>query len=503
MPTTSPAERRFGIRGRLLVLVTAAIALGLVLAGALTYAVQRGQILDRIDTELAQEVDEVQARADRGRPDGGAYADVDSLMQDFLSFNVLSQDEAMHVFLGDGGGGEGGGSGDRSADLVAGPGERQVRLDEPSVVEAAFSRAVPGRTVLTTVRTDTQDLRLAVISISVGDTDGLVVLGLDRAERLDALGQLLRVYAAAALGALLLTAGALYLGVGRLIAPLGALSEATARIDHTDLTQRVEVPGGDRTEVTDLAQDVNRMLDRLEEAFRGQRQFLDDTAHELRTPLTIMRGNLEVLDPDDVEDVEATRDIEIAEVDRMRRIVDDLLTLARLQRPDDLAVATLDVGDLHRDLMALVPALGDREWVDDGTVQGRADLDRDRVVQAIQQLCANAVKFSGPGDRISLRTAWRGEGEVTLEVTDAGAGIDDEALGRIFERFDRGDSDRTVEGTGLGLTIVRAIAQAHGGTVEVESRLGVGSTFRLVLPTRRDTRDGRDGRHVTDREIRT
>lgn len=480
MPATT--TRRWGVRGRLLVLVTAAIALGLVLAGAVTYVVQRDQVLERVDAELRQEVDEVQARADGGT-EGRAYTDVDELMSDFLSFNVLAPEESMVVYLDTG---EGGPAAERP-DLVAG-GERSVDLADPEVTAATFERSVPGRTVLTTVRTETQDLRLAIVSISAGESRGLVVIGLDRSARLEVLAQLMRVYGVAALGALLLTAAVLYVGVGRLIAPLGALSGATARIDHTDLAQRVAVPSGGRTEVTDVAQDVNRMLDRLEDAFRGQRQFLDDTAHELRTPLTILRGNLEVLDASDVEDVETTRDIGIAEVDRMRRIVDDLLTLARLQRPDDVLVATLDVQDLHHDLMALLPALGEREWVDGGTATGRADLDRDKVVQAVQQLAANAVKFSGPGDRITLRTAWRGEQEVTIEVEDRGAGIDEEALERIFERFDRGDAGRTVEGSGLGLAIVRAIAQAHGGSVEVESRVGRGSTFRLVLPTRTRSR---------------
>ena len=198
-----------------------------------------------------------------------------------------------------------------------------------------------------------------------------------------------------------------------------------------------------------------------------------------------MRGNLEVLDPEDVEDVEAVRQIEIAEVDRMSRIVDDLLLLARLERPDFVRPERVAVRDVHGDVMSLVPGLGDRVWVDGGSVDGAVRLDRDRVVQAVQQLCANAVKFSEPGTPITLTTGWRGSGPdrlLTIVVADEGSGIDEEEQSRIFERFARVGEHRAIEGSGLGLVIVQAIARAHDGSVELDSIPGRGSTFTIVLP---------------------
>lgn len=464
--------RQHGIAGRLVALVTATLALALVLAGVIAYVVQRAEVLEQADGELLQEVEELRQLSDQSAADR-PYRDVGVLLEDFLGFSVPGSDESMIAFVGD----------SRVPALVSG-GERRIDLTEPAVIDAVLTQRRPDETVLSTVETPTQDLRIAITPVQGDDGQGTLVVGIDRGARLDRVDSLLSAYGVGALLTLLLAGAVLLVAVRRLLSPLGDLVEAAEQIDDRELSRRVVVPE-QRTEVASLATSLNTMLERLESSFVAQRRFLDDTAHELRTPLTIMRGNLEVLDAEDVEDVEATRHIELVEIDRMRRIVDDLLLLARLDRPDFVRPAPIDARDLHVDLLALVPALGDHEWVDDGCVEGVVHVDRDRVVQAVQQLCANAVKFSEPGSQIRLRTAWRGAGEdraLVLSVADDGVGIAPEEQEAVFERFGRAEGQRAVEGSGLGLPIVRAIAHAHGGEIEIDSRPGEGSTFSLVVP---------------------
>lgn len=467
------AEHQLGIGQRLVALITAALALSLLVAGAAAYTWQRSTVLEQLDAELLQEVEELRQRSQQANADGRPYRDVGVLLEDFLRFNVPGEDEMMGAFVRDA----------RSPSLVSG-GDRTVDLTEPQVVAAVLAERRAGEVVLRTVETDAQNLRLAITSVQ-GDTDeGTLVIAIDRGSRLAGLNALMRGFAVAALLTVLLAGGLLLLAVPRMLSPLDELVTAAEEVDDRDLSRRVGVPEQE-TEIASLARSFNRMLKRLDTSFQAQRRFLDDTAHELRTPLTIMRGNLEVLDPADVEDVEAVRHIELVEIDRMSRIVDDLLLLARLERPDFVRTDRVDVAQLHADLLALVPALGDREWVDGGSVDGLVRLDRDRVVQAVQQLCANAVKFSEPGTPISVTTAWRGEGrrrQLTIAVQDAGSGIDKAEQERVFERFARAEQHRGVEGSGLGLPIVQAIARAHGGTVELNSEPGRGSTFTMVLP---------------------
>lgn len=467
------AERQLGIGQRLVALITAVLALSLVLAGAVAYAWQRSAVVEQVDAELLQEVEELRQRSQQANADGRPYSDVGVLLEDFLRYNVPGDDESMGAFVGD----------DQTPTLVSG-GDRTVDLTQQAVVDVVLAERRPGEVVLRTVRTDTQALRLAITSVQGDSTEGTLVVAIDGDSRLASLTSLMQGFALASLITLLLAGGILYVAVRRLLSPLADLATAAEEVDDRDLSRRVAVPD-QHTEISSLARSFNRMLDRLEASFLAQRRFLDDTAHELRTPLTIMRGNLEVLDVEDVEDVEAVRQIELIEVDRMSRIVDDLLLLARLERPDFVRTDRVDVGALHADLVSLVPALGEREWVDGGSVDGLVRLDRDRVVQAVQQLCANAVKFSEPGTPITLASSWRGEGRgrrLTISVTDEGTGIDETEQQRVFERFARVEEHRGIEGSGLGLPIVQAIARAHGGTVELDSAPGRGSTFTMVLP---------------------
>jgi signal transduction histidine kinase len=287
----------------------------------------------------------------------------------------------------------------------------------------------------------------------------------------------MRTFAIVAAVSLLLITVSAYAVAGRLLRPVRQLKEAARSISHTDLTRRIEARGND--DLTDLTHTVNDMLDRLQEAFAAQRQFLDDAGHELRTPITIVRGHLELLDAHDPQEVEQTIQLVTDEVDRMSRMVDDLILLAKSRRPDFLRREPVAIGDLADEVIDKLRPLGERSWAVDERASVTALLDRQRTTQALLQLGANALRHTSPGDTIAVGTGVVGE-ELQLWVRDTGVGVAHEHQQRIFERFYQVDVAR--HGGGLGLSIVHAIALAHGGTVSVRSVLGQGSTFTLALP---------------------
>ncbi|HEU4397147.1 MAG TPA: HAMP domain-containing sensor histidine kinase [Actinomycetota bacterium] len=233
-----------------------------------------------------------------------------------------------------------------------------------------------------------------------------------------------------------------------------------------------------RDEVAQLATTFNEMLDRLERAFGSQRQFIDDAGHELRTPLTIVRGHPELLEDDPTERHE-TLDLVMDELDRMRRIVNDRLLLAKREQPDFLSLTTVEVGALTEELHAKVAALGSRAW--ELERRGRVVADRQRLTQAVVQPAQNAVRYGGEDGPIALGSAVA-DGEARFWVRDHGPGISPEQQELVFERFRKGQGRPRSEAAGLGLAIVKAIAEAHHGRVEIRSRPGSGSTFTLVIP---------------------
>jgi signal transduction histidine kinase len=226
------------------------------------------------------------------------------------------------------------------------------------------------------------------------------------------------------------------------------------------------------------------MLDRLERAFSAQRRFLDDAGHELKTPLTIVRGHLELLDvhPDQRPETIA---LVLDELDRMARIVDDLLLLAKHERPDFLALAPIDVTTLTYEVFAKAQALAPRRWVLDECGAGTVVADRHRLTQAMAQLAENAVRYAEEQKPIGIGSRVKAS-DARFWVRDGGPAIPPAERRMIFERSHRGML-RDGEGAGLGLAIVKAIAEAHGGHATVETPSGGGTQFSLVLPLDRST----------------
>ncbi|KAM3100289.1 sensor histidine kinase [Phormidesmis sp. 146-12] len=269
---------------------------------------------------------------------------------------------------------------------------------------------------------------------------------------------------------------------GRLLAPLRQLSDTAQMITETDLSKRMTVRGTD--EIADLTLTFNQMLDRLQAAFTSQQEFIKDVSHELRTPITIIQGHLELLG-DDPEERQATVALVRDELRRMNRFVNDLLLLMRAERPNFLRSSVVDLEPFTQELFAKARGLAPRNWKLEAIGRGEMVCDRQRLTQVIMNLAQNATQYTQAGDTIAIGSAIV-NGTIQFWVRDTGEGISLEDQERIFDRFTRGsESERRSEGAGLGLSIVQALIKAHGGTVELFSRLGEGATFTVMVPQQR------------------
>ncbi len=312
-----------------------------------------------------------------------------------------------------------------------------------------------------------------------GQTQGVFVVAHnttgERAEALEAVSVIIEVSSLVFVVSLTLA----WLAAGRVLAPLRTITATAHAISESDLTQRLPVRG--KGELGKLATTFNEMMDRLEAAFATQREFVNDAGHELRTPITIVRGHLELMG-DDPQEQQETLALVIGELDRMSRLVDDMILLAKAERTDFLQVATVNVAEFTQELFVKAQALAERDWQLDSVAKGRIVVDRQRITEAVMNLAQNATQHTGKSDTISIGSAIA-KGKVRFWVRDTGEGIPLVDQKRIFERFARtSNSRRRSEGAGLGLSIVRAIAESHGGQVLLRSQLGTGSMFTIVLP---------------------
>lgn len=310
--------------------------------------------------------------------------------------------------------------------------------------------------------------------------------------------QNLRDYSLIALGGLFIASlGIGWVLSGRALRPVGAITRTAREIQATDLSRRIRLDGP-RDELRDLADTIDSMLDRLDDAFQAQRQLIDDASHELRSPLAIIRTNLDASLTAPAATAEE-RERAVAVVDRattrMSHLVEDLLATARR---DAQAMADTDVD------LALVAQEAGEEFGSD-RVRFRYDLsdglhligDHDALRRAAGNLLSNAVRLAPEGSTVTIATGREGAW-LWLAVVDQGPGISPADLPRVFDRFWRGatppvhpsGATRTRERrTGLGLAIVRQIAESHGGHVAAYSTLGAGSTFVLWLPATDRTDD--------------
>ena len=273
----------------------------------------------------------------------------------------------------------------------------------------------------------------------------------------------------------------------RIVRPIARISATAAQISLANLSERIEAENVE-SELVELAKVLNAMFDRLQDAFAQQAQFTADASHELRTPLTIIKSHAELAltRPRDAESYQATITACHTAADRMTSIVDGLLILARAdagqlqfqQQPVPLTTIVEETVTLLTPVAneALVSITTELEGV---TITG----DAESLARVVSNLVTNAINYNRPDGSIHVRI-YSVESAVELSVTDTGWGIPEVDRPGIFQRFYRVDKARTraTGGTGLGLAICRSIIEAHGGTIDFESHLNTGTTFRVLLP---------------------
>ena len=456
------------LRARLLVAVAALAAAGLVAANVATYSSLRSFLLDRTDTTLDQTADAPR----RPGPGGGIRSAPPGT---FVQVRSLDGDTVLATFAGE-----------------RLPGARAPAPELPANVAPPGGTGGVEAVRYFTVSGDGGGARYRARA-SIGPGDRAMLLVATSLREVDS--TLHRLLVIELVVTVLVLGGVVALGLWLVrvgLRPLDAIGETAAAIAAGDLSRRVE-RAEERTEVGRLGLALNAMLARIESSFRAQeaserklRRFVADASHELRTPLAAVRAYAELYDrgaaerPDDLE--RSMRGIG-RESERMSLLVDDLLLLARLDdgRPLEREPVRLDevVNEAVETARAVDPDRSIELDAEPAVVAG----DRDRLRQIVDNLLANVRAHTPPGTPASVSVRRR-NGSAEVAVADTGPGLHEEQLAHVFERFYRADPSRTRSsgGVGLGLAIVAAVAEAHGGTVSARSQPGEGTTFAIALP---------------------
>ncbi|MET0973328.1 MAG: HAMP domain-containing sensor histidine kinase [Thermoleophilaceae bacterium] len=307
----------------------------------------------------------------------------------------------------------------------------------------------------------------------------------------DALDEVALQYAIAFAGVLVLAAAIGWVVAGRVLAPLQRITATAQRVSEEHLGERIPV-SGPHDELRELGETLNEMLDRLADSFDTQRRFVANASHELRSPLTVIRSEAEVALANPQPDLDELRGMAESVVQASRRteaLLASLLILARSQR-----------GLLHTESVDLAAAVGEAaeaaEWAaGNESVRLTADLepapvegDAGLLERLAANLLENGVRYNRPGGFVHVRTR-AGIGTVELRVENSGPPVEPEAAARLAEPFERLARDADGRGAGLGLSIVRAVSEAHGGTLSIEPRAGGGLVVSVRLP-RGDATDG-------------
>ncbi len=450
------------LRARLTLWYTAVLAGALLLFGVLVYFLLSYSLTLQIEEVLKSTADEI-LLASRRNMRGVALPPLD--LAGGVYVQVWGQDEANGVTL------------------VASNIESYDEAFDPVQLDATVR-------TFTTVRKGRANLRVLTVPVIVvpgNQVVGFIQLASSLEPVEQALSFLLFVMVPGGVLVVVIAAFVGWITAHAALRPLDQATNTALRISRADdLSHRIPLAGPPEGEVGRLVVAFNETLERLENLFEAQRRFLTDISHELRTPLTAMRGNIDLMRRLERLDSESL-DAITSEVDRMTRMVRDLLLLAQAESgrlPLALEKVELDtlVLEVYREAQILAHGkinikLGHE---DQATVEG----DRDRLKQVMLNLVDNAVRHTPEGGEIRLGLS-RVEDWARLTVSDTGPGIPQEELPHIFERFYRVDRSRARRGrggAGLGLSIAHWITRNHGGRIEVASQEGVGTSFSVWLP---------------------
>jgi two-component system OmpR family sensor kinase len=477
------------LRARLLIGLVALVTAGLVTVGAVTYTEQRSFLLQRIDQEASAAIPKISSHfaglGDGGRPPprpagapagfGGGHGGPDDHQPPSVPTSTYTErlDAAGHLL---------------GAYTPSGPTLAAPKL--PSRIPLSSAGHLRPITVSSV---GSSGLHYRVISVADGDQHGTTVIAIPLREIDDTLSSLLEIEGLVGGGVLLALIGLAWWMIRIGLRPLDRMGATADAIAAGDLSRRVD-PTAPRTEVGRLGLALNGMLQQIEKAFAEReasaerlRRFLADASHELRTPLASIRGYAElfrigaVATPEDT--AKAMSRIE-GEAARMGVLVEDLLTLARLDEMPELRRGRVELGDLARDAVGDALAIAaDREISLDVRTQALVLGDPHQLRQVIANLMRNAVVHTPAGTPIDVAVG-RDGADATIEVRDHGPGLPPDAVEAIFERFWRADPGRGrgKAGAGLGLSIVTSIVKAHGGSASAANAPDGGAVFTVRLP---------------------
>jgi len=459
---------RLPIRVRLTAWYTTILMLVLVVLGAYQVQRLRAELTKDLDRSLELRSAQIAAAYRTNSTAGGEFTE--------LSNSVLSglpTDSGAQLLSANG--------------TVVDTSEDAVAL-RPMLSPTEIDTVLEGHTMLTTVPLGPARTRFRLLARPVDDRDHRRVLvmatSLDSIEV--AVHRLLVILLTGGPIALLIAAAAGWWLASLALRPVAAVTAKARQISLDRLDERVPVPKA-ADEVGRLADTFNAMLDRLEAGVQAQRRLIGDASHDLRTPLAVMRSELDValaagdLPPDAVEVLASTAE----EVERMTRMVDNLLALAQADQGSlELFVRPVDLRDLAEATAAKLRPLAQAKGLE-VEVAGEAPVvsaDRERLGQVVTNLVENAVKYTSHGG-VRL-AAWQNSTEAGITVTDTGPGIPPDELTRVFDRFYRTDTarGRSVDGSGLGLAIAEEIVHAHGGRIWAEPGTDGGTRFSFALP---------------------
>ena len=460
--------RRLPVRWRLTLWFAALLALVMALFGGAVYVVLRQQLYDSFDEQLLNQTALTLAAV--SVKDGAPTLErsVANVADGEFFLRLLDTDGAT-VFE----------TGGNAAGIPV----------DPSVIAAALA----GLTEYSAAQDeDAETLRLISVPVrpdeAESDIAGVLQVGLDRNEIDEPLGGLLSTLVLAGPAVLLFAAAGGYLLAGRALRPVATITDLAARIGAGDLGSRLNLDLPD-DELGRLARTFDAMLSRIDDAFERQRRFTADAAHELRTPLSLMRSqvDLTLARPRATGAYREALQAVDGDISRMTALVGTLLTLARSDaRQLAKERAPFDLADTVRLVVEQYAAVAEEAGVGlrDESSPTPLVADEDLLMQLLINLVDNALAHTPAGGTV-VAGCRPHDGRIQLWVGDSGEGIAAEHQDRVFDRFYRIDAGRSRDrgGTGLGLAICRAIAEAHGGTIGLTSRLGSGTRVELVLPS--------------------
>lgn len=454
------------VRVRLVVVITLVAALGLAAVAASVFVVERALIMHQVEERLRANLDSARFIVEGDAESPLQWESSRAALEDIV--RRMSPDDNTGVL---------GVVDDKIAFLPGVPLDVDL-LHAPGFVPFAVKASAGGNPVIGTYAEEGVNWRFLAAPVELpgapDSSDVLFLMAYDVNAELAELIEPGRIFVIASIVVIVVIAGVATLVAGRLLRPLRRMRETAERVSAQSLEERLPIEG--RDDVSELAATMNAMLDRLDSALDSQRQLLSDVGHELKTPLTIIRGHVELVNPEEPRDVIETQALVVDELDRMSRLVQDLSSTASLHGPSPVQLVPTDAADLVAQIARKASGIEGADVAAGPIAEVVAPLDAARITQALLQLSQNAVTHGGGRFMIGSHADAK---QLHLWVRDYGGGVADADKKAIFERFKRGSSESP--GSGLGLNIVQVIARAHGGSVSVSDAVGGGAIFQISV----------------------